>query len=172
MDARVGLGYDLHRLVKGRPLYLGGVEIPYAKGLLGHSDGDVLVHAVIDALLGAAGENDIGTLFPDTDARTAGVRSLALLDEVMAVLKKRRLRVRHVDVVVVAERPKIGPHAAAIKAVLGPRLGLRPDRLGIKAKTNEGTGTIGRGGAIACLAVVCLTPAGGRREKKSPRKAS
>jgi 2-C-methyl-D-erythritol 2,4-cyclodiphosphate synthase len=159
-DARIGLGYDLHRLVKGRPLFLGGVEIPHDRGLLGHSDGDALIHAVIDALLGAAGQGDIGTLFPDADARYKGARSLELLDAVMAGLKKRRLAVRHVDVVVVAERPKIGPHVAAIKAALCPRLGIRPDRLGIKAKTNEATGLIGRGGAIACWAVALLSPRG------------
>jgi 2-C-methyl-D-erythritol 2,4-cyclodiphosphate synthase len=169
LDARIGLGYDLHRLVKGRPLFLGGIEIPHDKGLRGHSDGDVLIHAVIDALLGAAGEGDIGALFPDTDARYKGICSLALLEAVMAGLKKRRLAVGHVDVVVVAERPKIGPHVAAIKAALGPRLGIRPDRLGIKAKTNEGTGLIGRGGAIACWAVALLAPGG---QKKSPGKIS
>lgn len=158
MDARIGLGYDLHRLVAGRPFVLGGVILPFGKGPLGHSDGDVLIHAVIDALLGAAGRGDIGTLFPDTDPRFKDASSLRLLDEVMAVLKKRRLRVRHVDVVVAAERPKIGPHAAAIKAVLAPRLGIPEDRLGLKAKTHEGLGPIGRGQAIACWAVALLVP--------------
>ncbi len=164
MDARIGLGYDIHRLAAGRPFVLGGVVLPHAKGPLGHSDGDVLIHAVIDALLGAAGRGDIGALFPDTDPRFKGVSSLRLLDDVMAVLKKRRLRVRHVDVVVVAERPKIGPHAEAIKAVLGPRLGIPPDRLGIKAKTNEGLGPIGRGQAVACWAVALLVPSPRRKK--------
>jgi len=164
LDARIGLGYDIHRLAAGRPFVLGGVVLPHAKGPLGHSDGDVLIHAVIDALLGAAGRGDIGALFPDTDPRFKGVSSLRLLDDVMAVLKKRRLRVRHVDVVVVAERPKIGPHAEAIKAVLGPRLGIPPDRLGIKAKTNEGLGPIGRGQAVACWAVALLVPSPRRKK--------
>lgn len=158
MDARIGLGYDLHRLVAGRPFVLGGVILPFGKGPLGHSDGDVLIHAVIDALLGAAGRGDIGTLFPDTDPRFKDASSLRLLDEVIALLRRRRLRVRHVDVVVAAERPKIGPHAAAIKAVLAPRLGIPEDRLGLKAKTHEGLGPIGRGQAIACWAVALLVP--------------
>lgn len=158
MDARIGLGYDLHRLVAGRPFVLGGVILPFGKGPLGHSDGDVLIHAVIDALLGAAGRGDIGTLFPDTDPRFKDASSLRLLDEVMALLRRRRLCVRHVDVVVAAERPKIGPHTAAIKAVLAPRLGIPEDRLGLKAKTHEGLGPIGRGQAIACWAVALLVP--------------
>jgi 2-C-methyl-D-erythritol 2,4-cyclodiphosphate synthase len=163
LDARIGLGYDVHRLAAGRPFVLGGVVIPHPKGPVGHSDGDALVHAVIDALLGAAGEGDIGTLFPDTDPRYEGANSLRLLDAVMAVLQKKRLRVRHVDIVIVAERPKIGPHAAAIKAALCPRLGLAPDRLGIQAKTNEGLGLIGRGGAVACWAVALLVPSQKRK---------
>jgi 2-C-methyl-D-erythritol 2,4-cyclodiphosphate synthase len=163
LDARIGLGYDLHRLVAGRPFVLGGVILPFGKGPLGHSDGDVLIHAVIDALLGAAGRGDIGTLFPDTDPRFKDASSLRLLDEVMALLRKRRLRVRHVDVVVAAERPKIGPHAAAIKAVLAPRLGIPEDRLGLKAKTHEGLGPIGRGQAVACWAVALLAPSPRRR---------
>jgi 2-C-methyl-D-erythritol 2,4-cyclodiphosphate synthase len=166
LDARVGLGYDLHKLVKGLPFVLGGVRISHPKGPLGHSDGDALIHAVIDALLGAAGEGDIGGMFPDTDPRFEGACSLDFLEAVMRVLKKRRLRVCHVDVVVVVERPKIGPHAAAIKAALCPRLGLPEDRLGIKAKTNEGLGLIGRGGAVACWAVALLAEA-----KKIPRRS-
>ncbi len=157
MDARVGLGYDLHRLVPGRPLFLGGVEIPFDKGLLGHSDGDALVHAVIDALLGAAGEGDIGTFFPDTDPATKDIRSLELLRAVMAILRKKHLTVRHVDCVVAAEAPKIGPHVGRMKDILGPLLGLKPDRLGIKAKTNEGTGLVGEGGAVACWAVAAVS---------------
>lgn len=156
MDVRIGVGYDLHKLAAGRPFVLGGVRILHPKGPLGHSDGDALIHAVIDALLGAAGEGDIGRLFPDTDPRFKGACSLDLLEAVMKVIKKRRLRVQHVDAVVVVERPKIGPHVAAMKAALCPRLGLPEDRLGIKAKTNEGLGLIGRGGAVACWAVALL----------------
>ena len=165
MDARIGIGYDLHRLVPGRPLFLGGIRLAHDKGLLGHSDGDALIHAVIDALLGAAGEGDIGTFFPDDDPRTRMIRSPELLAAVMKRLRRRRLAVRHVDCVVVAEIPKIAPHAAAMKRVLAPLLGLPPGRLGIKAKTNEGTGLIGKGGAIACWAVALLSPSRVRKPK-------
>jgi 2-C-methyl-D-erythritol 2,4-cyclodiphosphate synthase len=153
---RIGIGYDIHRLVPGRDLYLGGVRIPYRRGLLGHSDGDALVHALIDAILGAMGEGDIGRLFPDTDARYEGVRSTDLLRDVMARLKKKGFRVVHADSVVIAERPKVGPHVEAIKDVLCPMLGLRRDRLGLKAKTNEGLDSTGQGKAIACWAVVVI----------------
>jgi 2-C-methyl-D-erythritol 2,4-cyclodiphosphate synthase len=162
LDTRIGLGYDLHRLAAGRRLVIGGVEIPFDKGLVGHSDADVLVHALIDALLGAAGEGDIGGLFPDDDPRFQDADSTALLKTVMERLRAKRLAVRHADCVVVAEAPKIGPHVAAMKKTLAPLLGLAPERLGIKAKTNEGTGLIGEGGAIACWAVVLLEPAGGQ----------
>jgi 2-C-methyl-D-erythritol 2,4-cyclodiphosphate synthase len=162
LDTRIGLGYDLHRLAAGRRLVIGGVEIPFDKGLVGHSDADVLVHALIDALLGAAGEGDIGGLFPDDDPRFQDADSTALLKTVMERLRAKRLAVRHADCVVVAEAPKIGPHVAAMKKTLAPLLGLAPDRLGLKAKTNEGTGLIGEGGAIACWAVVLLEPAGGQ----------
>jgi 2-C-methyl-D-erythritol 2,4-cyclodiphosphate synthase len=155
---RCGLGYDLHRLRAGRPLVLGGIEIPCAAGLLGHSDGDALVHALIDALLGAMGEGDIGQLFPDTDPRYKGARSTLLLGEVMARLKRKRLAVLHADAVIVAERPKLGPHFPAMKAALAPLLGLPAGRLGLKAKTNEGLGLIGRGRAIACWAMVLVGP--------------
>jgi len=153
---KIGLGYDLHRLVRGRPLYLGGIEIPWEKGLLGHSDGDALVHAVVDALLGAAGEGDIGRLFPDTDPAWRGVRSVELLRAVMARLRKRKLRVVNLDAVVVAEAPKLGPYFEAMKKALGPLLGLPPAAIGLKAKTNEGTGLVGRKQAVACWAVVLL----------------
>jgi 2-C-methyl-D-erythritol 2,4-cyclodiphosphate synthase len=153
---RIGLGYDIHRLAPGRKLFLGGIRIPFRAGLLGHSDGDALIHALIDAILGAMGEGDIGRLFPDTDARTEGIRSTDLLRDVMARLKKKKWRVAHADVVVVAERPKIGPHVDAMKATLCPLLGVRPDHLGIKPKTNEGLDATGRGEAIYCWAVVVL----------------
>lgn len=153
---RIGLGYDLHRLVSGRPLYLGGIQIPFAKGLLGHSDGDAVIHAVIDALLGAAGDGDIGSLFPDTDPKLRGVRSIKLLTDVVSRLRKKGLRVEHVDVVVAAEAPRLGPYFEAMKDALGPLLGVARDRLGLKAKTNEGLGDIGRGRAIACWAVASL----------------
>ena len=153
---KIGLGYDLHRLIRGRPLYLGGVEIPHGKGLLGHSDGDALIHALIDALLGAAGEGDIGSLFPDTDPAFRGIRSPELLRAVMIRLRKKGFRVANADVVVVAEAPTLGPHFAAMKKALAPILGIDESALGLKAKTNEGLGLIGKGAAIACWAVVLL----------------
>ncbi len=155
---RAGLGYDLHRLAAGRPLFLGGVEIPHDRGPAGHSDGDVLVHALIDALLGASGDReDIGTLFPDTDPRWAGARSLDLLDCVMGRLRAGGWTVENVDAVVTAEAPKLAPWKGAIAAALAPILGIPPDRVGLKAKTNEGLDAVGRGEAIACWAVALLS---------------
>ena len=153
---RTGIGYDLHRLAPGRPLYLGGIVVPHTAGLVGHSDGDALIHALIDAILGAMGEGDIGRLFPDDDSRTEGIRSPELLRDVCARLRKKKLTVLHADAVVVAERPKLGSHFPEMKKALCPILGLAPDRLGLKAKTNEGLGLIGRGKAIACWAVVLV----------------
>ncbi len=163
---RIGLGYDLHRLTAGRPLYLGGLRIPHSRGLLGHSDGDVIIHAVIDALLGAGGEGDIGRLFPDTDPGLKNVRSTELLRDVVSRLRRKRLRIAHVDAVVVAESPKLGPYFEKRKDVLAPLLGLPRDRLGLKAKTNEGLGEIGRGRAIACWAAASLRPVSGRKPKE------
>ena len=156
MTIRAGMGYDLHRLAAGRTLFLGGLEIPFSMGLVGHSDGDALVHALIDAILGAMGEGDIGRLFPDNDPKTRGIRSTELLKDVMTRLKKKRLNIVHADAIVVAERPNLGPHFAAMKNVLCPMLGIPRDRLGLKAKTNEGLGLVGRGKAIACWAIVLV----------------
>jgi 2-C-methyl-D-erythritol 2,4-cyclodiphosphate synthase len=153
---KVGFGYDIHRLEAGRKLVLGGIEIPFETGLLGHSDGDALVHAVIDALLGALGEGDIGTRFPDTDPRYEGARSSRLLEAVAALVRARGGEIVNVDTVVVAEEPKIGPHAAAMKAALAPVLGLPAGALGIKGKTNEGLGPVGEKRAIACYAVALV----------------
>ncbi|HDT13962.1 MAG TPA: 2-C-methyl-D-erythritol 2,4-cyclodiphosphate synthase [Candidatus Aminicenantes bacterium] len=153
---RIGIGYDIHRLEPGRPLVLGGIEVPHASGLAGHSDGDALVHAVIDALLGALGEGDIGTLFPDTDPRFEGARSLGLLETVMGRLRSRGGTVVNVDTVIVAEEPKMGPYIPAMKAALGPALGLPEAAVGIKAKTNEGLGPVGEKRAIACYAVALV----------------
>jgi len=153
---RIGFGYDIHPLVAGRPLVLGGVAVPGPRGLAGHSDGDALVHALIDALLGAAGQGDIGRLYPDADPRTEGVSSLRLLGEVMARLKAEGWRVANVDVVVVAEEPKIAPLAGRIKKALGPLLGVGEADVGIKGKTNEGLGAVGEGRAIACWAVALI----------------
>ncbi len=153
---KIGFGYDIHRLEAGRRLVLGGVEIPFREGLSGHSDGDALVHAIIDSLLGAIGEGDIGGRFPDTEPRFKGARSVGLLEEVVGRLRERRAEVVNVDSVIVAEEPKMGPHVAAMKAALCPVLGLPADGLGIKAKTNEGLGPVGEKRAIACYAVALI----------------
>ena len=149
----VGFGYDIHRLVPGRKLLLGGVEIPHATGLLGHSDGDVLLHAVTDALLGAAGLGDIGRHFPDTDPAIKGISSAAMLEKVMSLLQGR-WEVENVDVTVVAEAPKLAPHNDAIRARISALVGC--PRISVKAKTNEGLGYIGNKEAIACYAVAQL----------------
>ncbi|HOW86007.1 MAG TPA: 2-C-methyl-D-erythritol 2,4-cyclodiphosphate synthase [Candidatus Aminicenantes bacterium] len=154
---RTGFGYDIHRLEAGRRLVLGGVDIPHPAGLLGHSDGDALVHAVIDALLGALAEGDIGALFPDTDPRYKGARSLGLLETVMGRLRARGAAVVNVDAVIVAEEPKMGPHIPAMRAALAPVLGLPETAVGLKAKTNEGLGPVGERRAIACFAVALLS---------------
>jgi len=153
---KIGFGYDVHRLEAGRRLILGGIEIPYGAGLLGHSDGDALVHAVIDALLGALGEGDIGTRFPDTDPHYKGARSAGLLGGVVGLVRARGAEIVNVDSVVVAEEPKMGPHIPAMKAALAPILGIPAASLGIKAKTNEGLGPIGEKKGIACYAVVLI----------------
>jgi 2-C-methyl-D-erythritol 2,4-cyclodiphosphate synthase len=151
-----GIGWDSHRLVAGRPLILGGVTIPSERGLQGHSDADVLAHAVIDALLGAAGLGDIGEHFPDTDARWAGADSLDLLRAVLAQVGERGLVVAHVDATVAMERPKLGPHKAAIRASLAAALGVGVERVNVKATTGEGMGFVGRGEGVAALAVATL----------------
>jgi 2-C-methyl-D-erythritol 2,4-cyclodiphosphate synthase len=153
---KIGLGYDIHPLVAGRPLVLGGLVLPGPRGLSGHSDGDALVHAIIDALLGAAGEGDIGRLYPDTDPRTEGVSSLRLLGEVMGRLKAAGWSVVNVDAVVAAEEPRIAPLAGRMKEALCPLLGVTEAALCIKGKTNEGLGPVGEGRAIACWAVALI----------------
>jgi 2-C-methyl-D-erythritol 4-phosphate cytidylyltransferase/2-C-methyl-D-erythritol 2,4-cyclodiphosphate synthase len=154
---RVGVGYDLHRLVEGRPLVLGGVAVPSERGALGHSDADVVCHAVTDAILGAARAGDIGQHYPDTDPRWKGASSIALLAEVVALVRERGLVVGNVDVVVILERPRIGPHRAAIQARLAEALGIDEGRVSVKGKTNEGVDAVGRGEAIAAHAVALLT---------------
>jgi 2-C-methyl-D-erythritol 2,4-cyclodiphosphate synthase len=151
-----GIGWDSHRLVAGRPLILGGVTIPFERGLAGHSDADVLAHAVIDALLGAAGLDDIGEHFPDTDARWAGADSLALLRAVVTLVAEAGHAVTNVDTTVVIERPKLGPHRAEIRAALAAALGVAVERVNVKASTGEGMGFVGRGEGVAALAVATL----------------
>ena len=146
---RIGHGYDVHRLTEGRRLVLGGVEIPFEKGLLSHSDADVLVHAVMDALLGAAGLGDIGGLFPDTDLAFAGISSLTLLDQVMDRLGAAGFRVGNVDATLLAQRPKLAPHIPQMRAKLAAHLGVDPARVNVKATTEEGLGFTGTGEGIA-----------------------
>jgi len=150
---RSGIGLDTHRFEPGRPLILGGVEIPHDQGLAGHSDADVLTHAVIDALLGAAGKGDIGEHFPDTDPRYAGADSLALLRDVVARLGAT---VVHVDATVMMERPKLGAHKANIRAALAGALGIAEEAVNVKATTGEGMGFVGRGEGVAALAVATV----------------
>ncbi len=152
---RIGHGYDVHRLVEGRKLILGGVEIPYERGLLGHSDADVLTHAVMDALLGACALGDIGHLFPDSDPAYAGADSLRLLDEVMSRLHAQGFRVGNVDATVLAQAPKLAPHLPAIRRNLADRLQVPLSRVSVKATTEEGLGFTGAGEGMAAHAV-CL----------------
>jgi len=157
MTVRTGLGWDSHRLVAGRPLILGGVAFPDAElGLDGHSDADVLTHAIMDALLGAAGLDDIGVHFPDTDGAYAGADSIELLRSVVATLTAQGLAIVHVDTTVLLERPKLGPFRAAIRERLADALGLDAGSVNVKASTGEGMGFIGRLEGAAALAVVTL----------------
>lgn len=156
MEIRVGQGMDIHALVPGRPLILGGVTIPHAKGLLGHSDADALLHAVTDALLGAAGLGDIGRMFPDTDERWRGADSRMLLREAMGRVRGAGWRVGNVDATIVCQSPRIAPHAAAMAAHIGADLGVPADAVSIKGKTAEGLGFAGRREGIAVQAVALL----------------
>lgn len=156
MNLRVGQGFDVHALVEGRDLIIGGVQIPHTHGLLGHSDADVLLHAVTDAVLGAAGQGDIGRHFPDTDSRYAGADSRVLLRAAMEKVAEAGWKVVNVDATVHAQAPKIGPHAPAMVANIAADLGVTPDCVNIKAKTNEGLGYLGRKEGIAASVVVLL----------------
>jgi 2-C-methyl-D-erythritol 2,4-cyclodiphosphate synthase len=156
MQLRIGNGYDIHRLVPGRPLILGGVRLEHPLGLDGHSDADVLVHALIDALLGALSLGDIGLHFPPEDPRWKGADSLELLARVMELVRQRGWEVVNVDAVVVAERPRLKPQIAAMRASIAARLGVEPEQVGVKATTNEGLGPTGREEGIACHAVALL----------------
>jgi 2-C-methyl-D-erythritol 2,4-cyclodiphosphate synthase len=151
-----GIGYDVHRLVADRPLVLGGVEIPHPLGLDGHSDADVLCHAIADALLGAAGEPDIGHLFPNTDQSIRGISSLEILRRVRALLASKSATIHNIDSTLIAEEPKMSPHLALMKERIGAALELPPQRIGIKATTNESMGFLGRGEGIAALATATL----------------
>jgi 2-C-methyl-D-erythritol 2,4-cyclodiphosphate synthase len=151
-----GLGYDIHRFAPGRPLILGGIEIPHERGLEGHSDADVLSHAIADAVLGAIGEQDIGHHFPNTDESIRGISSLKILERAAALARKRGAQINSIDATVIAEAPKIAPHLLPMRERLAAALGLPAARVAVKATTNEGLGAIGRGEGIAAMAVASV----------------
>jgi 2-C-methyl-D-erythritol 2,4-cyclodiphosphate synthase len=157
MSTRCGIGYDLHRLEVGRKLIVGGIELPFDKGPLGHSDGDVLAHAMCDALLGAAGLGDIGKHFPDTDPTWKDANSMLFLEQTKKMLDEKSFAIEHVDAVVITEKPKLGPHFPKMREALAKALGVSIDHIHLKAKTNEGVDAIGRGEAIAAHVVATLT---------------
>ncbi len=154
---RTGIGYDLHRLEYGRNLIVGGVEVPFDKGPVGHSDGDVLAHAICDALLGAAGLGDIGKLFPDTDPEWKGANSLLFLEHTRKLLGAKNFVIEYVDAVVILEKPKLGPHFPKMRDALARSLGISTDQISLKAKTNEGVDAVGHGEAIAAHVVATLS---------------
>jgi 2-C-methyl-D-erythritol 2,4-cyclodiphosphate synthase len=153
---RAGIGYDLHRLAEGRKLILGGIELPFPKGPVGHSDGDALAHALCDALLGAAGLGDIGGHFPDTDPKWKDASSLRFLEHIRGLLTEHGFTIIHIDATVITEKPKLGPHFPAMRDALAKSLGIAPSAINLKAKTNETVDAIGRGEAIAAQAIATL----------------
>jgi 2-C-methyl-D-erythritol 2,4-cyclodiphosphate synthase len=157
MNTRCGIGYDLHRLVEGRKLIIGGIQVPFEKGPAGHSDGDVVAHAVCDALLGAAGLGDIGKHFPDTDPKWKGANSLLFLEYARKLLDENKFAIEHIDVVVILERPKLGPYFPKMREALAESLKVTAEKVHLKAKTNEGLDAVGRGEAIACHVVATLS---------------
>lgn len=155
-DLRIGHGFDVHRFRRGRKLMLGGVEIPYHRGLMGHSDADAVLHALINAILGALGEGDIGTHFPDRDPRYKGIASSKLLAEVLRIMRRKRFRIVNADITLVAEQPKLAPHYRTMRANLAKLCGAEPDRISVKAATTETLGWEGKGKGLAATAVVLL----------------
>jgi 2-C-methyl-D-erythritol 2,4-cyclodiphosphate synthase len=153
---KVGIGYDIHRLVEDRPLFLGGIEIPYVKGLLGYSDGDVVLHAIADAMLGAIGSGDIGEHFPNTDEQYKDIRSLAILKKTAEMVYTKKFVIGNIDTVIIAEEPKLYPFKLKMVEAIAGILGINNDKINIKATTNEGVGSMGKGDAIAAYAVVIL----------------
>ena len=153
---RVGMGYDVHRLVEDRPLILGGVEIPYEKGLLGHSDADVLLHAIMDALLGAAALGDIGKHFPDTDPKYKGASSIKLLEHVGGLLEENGYVIENIDATIIAQKPKMAPHIPQMRANMAKAMGINESQLNIKATTEEKLGFTGREEGIASQAICLL----------------
>lgn len=155
-DFRVGFGYDIHRMVDGRELILGGYKINYPKGMLGHSDGDLVIHSVCDAILGAINEGEIGVYFPPTDLTLMGISSSVIAEKVLEILKKRKARINQIDVTLVAEEPKIKPYYEPIKKSISKIFDLSADRVSFKAKSMEGLGEVGRGEAMICYAVASV----------------
>jgi len=157
LSIRCGIGYDLHRLDEGRKLIVGGVIVPFEKGPVGHSDGDVLAHAICDALLGAGGLGDIGTHFSDKDPRWKNANSLLFLEHAKKLLDEKHLVIEYVDAVVILERPKLGPHFPKMREALAKALGVDEEKIHLKAKTNEGVDAVGRGEAIASHVIATLS---------------
>jgi len=156
---RVGIGYDVHQLVEGRSLILGGLTIPHSKGLLGHSDADVLTHAIMDALLGALSLGNIGDFFPDTDPKYKDADSLVLLDEVMTHIRSKGYEVANIDSVLAAQQPKLKPHIPAIRDILAKRISIPLEDISVKATTTEKLGFVGREEGLSCYTIVCLKKA-------------
>ncbi len=156
-EFRVGHGFDVHRFARGRKLVLGGIQIRHSKGLLGHSDADVVLHALINALLGAMGEGDIGMHFPDTDPRYKGIDSGELLARVLQIMRRRRFRLANADVTIVAQEPKLAPHFAAMRKNIARRFKVRENKINLKAATTERLGWVGAGRGMAGMAVVLLS---------------
>lgn len=154
---RIGMGYDVHRLIEGRKLVMGGVEIPYEKGLLGHSDADVLLHAIMDALLGAAALGDIGKHFPDTDPAYKGISSVKLLEHVGALLEENLFLIENIDATIIAQAPKMRPHIDAMRENIAQALGITVEQVNVKATTEEGLGFTGTGEGISAQAICLLT---------------
>jgi 2-C-methyl-D-erythritol 2,4-cyclodiphosphate synthase len=153
---KVGIGYDIHRLAEGRKLFLGGIEIPYVKGLVGHSDADALLHAICDALLGAVSEGDIGEHFPDTDPAYEGISSLELLKRTYGLVKDKGGSVMNIDAIIIAQEPNLSPFKKLMRAKISQALDMPEENINIKAKTNEGLGETGKKEAIACYAAVMI----------------
>lgn len=156
MSTRVGMGYDVHQLAEGYKLWIGGIEIPFEKGSVGHSDGDVLIHAICDALLGAIGARDIGHHFPDTDAALKGIDSKILLEKTMAIIREKGYEPGNMDATVCLEKPKLNPHISRMQEVLAKVMAIEPSRISIKATTTEKLGFVGEGKGIAAHAVVLV----------------
>jgi 2-C-methyl-D-erythritol 2,4-cyclodiphosphate synthase len=170
MTVRCGIGYDVHRLAEGRKLILGGVEIAHSRGLEGHSDADVLSHAIADALLGAIGAGDIGQHFPNTDESIRGINSIEILKHVSRLLAENKARALNVDATVIAEEPKLVPYIAAMRKNIGSAIGVSDSNVSVKATTNEQLGAIGRGEGIAAMAVATVEIAG--RDRRARRKGN